>query len=70
MHLFLGAVLGLAGLACLRYVWAGDAVFGREPPFLALSVLLIGVGAGLGARARAAPLVARAGAGAACSSSA
>jgi hypothetical protein len=64
MHLFLGALLVLAGLGCLRYVWAEEATVEREPPFLALSVMLIGVGAGLGARARAAPLVARAGAGA------
>jgi hypothetical protein len=64
MHLFVGALLVLAGLACLRYVWAGDAAFGREPPFLALGVLLIGIGAGLGAQARAAHLVARTGLGA------
>ena len=64
MHLFLGALLVLAGLACLRYVWAGATAFEREPPFLALSVLLIGIGAGLGARARAAHLLARAALGA------
>ena len=61
MHLFVGAPLVLAGLACLRYVWAGAASIEREPPFLALGVLLIGIGAGVGVRARSAHLVARAG---------
>lgn len=64
MHLFVGALLVLAGVACLRYVWAGTASIEREPPFLALGVLLIGIGAGLGIRARAAHLIARAGLGA------
>ncbi len=50
MHLFVGALLVVAGLACLRYA-------------LAMSVLLIGIGAGLGLRARAAHLLARAGLG-------
>lgn len=64
MHLFVSALLVLAGLACFRYVWAGDASIEREPPFLALGVLLIGIGAGLGLRARAAHLLARVGLGA------
>src|SRR2546422_3494055 len=64
MHLFVGSLLVLAGLACLRYVWAGVPAFEREPPFLALGVLLIGIGAGLGVRARTAHLLARAGLGA------
>ena len=64
MHLFVGSLLVLAGVACLRYVWAGAPVFEREPPFLALGVLLIGIGAGLGVRARTAHLLARAGLGA------
>ena len=63
MHLFVGSLLVLAGLACLRYVWAGATAFEREPPFLALGVLLIGIGVGLGVRARAALLLARAGLG-------
>jgi hypothetical protein len=50
----------VAGLACLRYVWPGPLAFEREPPVLALGVLLIGVGAGLILRARAAQLLARA----------
>src|SRR2546422_5144060 len=64
MHLFVGSLLVLAGVACLHYVWAGAPVFEREPPFLALGVLLIGIGAGLGVRARTAHLLARAGLGA------
>ena len=61
MHLFVGALLVLAGLACLRYVWAAAAAIEREPPFIALGTLLIGIGAGLGVRARSAHLLARAG---------
>jgi hypothetical protein len=64
MHLFVGALIVLAGLSCLRYVWADAATIEREPPFLALSVLLIGIGAGLAFRARAARLLAHAGLGA------
>src|SRR5437773_10455357 len=59
MHLFVGALLVLGGLGCLRYVFAGETAFEREPPCLALSVLLIGIGAGLGLRARAALLLAQ-----------
>ena len=59
MHLFVGALLVLGGLGCLRYVFAGETAFESEPPFLALSVLLIGIGAGLGLRARAALLLAQ-----------
>ena len=58
MHLFVGALFVLAGLACLRYVWAGASAFEREPPFLALGVLLIGIGAGLALRARVARILA------------
>lgn len=61
MHLFVGALLALSGLACLRYFWAGAVAFEREPPFLALAVLLIGIGVGVGLRARAAHLLARVG---------
>ncbi len=64
MHLLVGSLLALAGLACLRYVMAGAASIEREPPFLAMGVLLIGIGAGLGLRARVAHLLARAGLGA------
>jgi hypothetical protein len=60
VHVFSGALFVVAGLACLRYVWAGASAFEREPPVLAFGVLLIGVGAGLILRARAAHLLARA----------
>lgn len=56
-----GAIFVLAGAACVAYVWAGAAAFEREPPFVALGVLLIAVGAGLGGRSRAASLIARGG---------
>ncbi len=65
MHLFVAALFVLAGLACLRYVWAGATALEPEPPFLALAVLLIGIGAGLGARSRAAHLLGRVALGAA-----
>jgi len=63
VHLIAGALVVVAGLACLRYVWAGATTLPREPPFLALGVLLVGIGAGLGLRARAAHLFARIGLG-------
>lgn len=59
MHLFVGALLVLSGLGCLRYVWAGETAFESEPPFLALCVLLVATGAGLAMRARAALLLAQ-----------
>jgi hypothetical protein len=60
VHVSSGALFVVAGLACLRYVWAGASAFEHEPPVLAFGVLLIGVGAGLILRARAAHLLARA----------
>src|SRR5262245_2172700 len=59
MHLFVGALLGLGGLGCFRYVWAGETAFESEPPFLALCVLLVATGVGLAMRARAALLLAQ-----------
>jgi hypothetical protein len=59
MRLFVGALFVLAGLSCLRYVWAAETAFQSEPPFLALSALLIGIGAGLAMRSRAALLLAQ-----------
>ena len=56
MHLFVGALLVLSGLGCLRYVWAGETAFRSEPPFLALCVLLVATGVGVALRARAARL--------------
>jgi hypothetical protein len=64
VHLFVGAVFVLAGLACVRYVWAEAVTFEREPPFLALGALLVAIGVGLGLRARAAHVLARIGLGA------
>src|SRR5262245_4526778 len=63
MHLFVGSLLVLVGLGCLRYVWAGVTAFESEPPFLALSVLFVATGVGLAMRARAALLVAQVAAG-------
>jgi len=57
MHLFVGSLLVLGGLGCLRYVWAGETAFESEPPFLALCVLLVATGVGLAMRARAALLL-------------
>src|SRR5215510_7695087 len=59
MHLFVGALLVLSGLGCLRYVWAGETAFQSEPPFLALCVLLVATGVGLAMRARVALLLAQ-----------
>jgi len=59
MHLFVGALLVMAGLGCFRYVWAGETAFESEPPFLALCVLLVATGVGLAMRARAALLLAQ-----------
>ena len=56
MHLVVGALFVVAGLSCLGYI-------DREPPFLALGILLTGIGAGLALRARAAQLLARIGLG-------
>src|SRR5262249_56323493 len=56
---FVGALLILGGLGCLRYVWAGETAFESEPPFLALCVLLVGTGVGLAMRARVALLLAQ-----------
>jgi len=57
MHLFVGAPSrpGRPGLPALRL--CRETAFESEPPFLALSVLLIGIGTGLALRARAALLL-------------
>ncbi len=64
MHIIVGAIFVLFGAAYAAYVAAGAAVLEREPPLVALGVLLIAVGAGLSGRSRAASLVARVGLGA------
>jgi hypothetical protein len=60
VHVLSGALFVVAGLACLRYAWIGASTFEREPPFLALGVVLSGIGAGLILSTRAAHLLARA----------
>jgi len=47
MHLPAGVILVLVGTGCIAYTAAGAAVLDREPPFVALGVLLIAHGVGL-----------------------
>lgn len=61
MHWFVGALLLLAGLSCVRYGLTGASGFEQEPPFLALGVLFVSAGVGLWLRARSASLLARGG---------
>jgi hypothetical protein len=65
MHIIAGAILILVGAGAVAYVQGGAAGFEREPPFLAVGVMLVAIGVGLCARSRAAGLVARIGTGAA-----
>jgi hypothetical protein len=65
MHIIAGAILILVGAGAVAYVQRGAAGFEREPPFLAVGVMLVAIGIGLCVRSRAAGLVARIGAGAA-----
>ena len=65
MHIIAGAILVLVGAGAVAYVERGGAAFEREPPFLAVGVLLVAIGIGLCGRSRAAGLVARVGIGAA-----
>src|SRR5712691_8256627 len=65
MHIMAGAILILAGAGAVVYVQRGASAFEREPPFLAVGVLLVAIGVGLCVRSRAAGLVARIGIGAA-----
>jgi hypothetical protein len=64
MHIIAGAILTLVGAAAVAYIARGAASFEREPPFLALGVLLVTIGIGMCGRSRAAGLVARVGIGA------
>jgi hypothetical protein len=64
VNVLVGAIFCLLGAACVAYLWAGGSVLEREPPLLALGVLLIVLGAGLAGRSRAAALLVRAGLGA------
>jgi hypothetical protein len=65
MHIIAGAILILVGAVAVAYVQRGAAAFEREPPFLAVGVLLVAIGVGLCVRSRAAGLVAQIGTGAA-----
>jgi len=64
MHIIAGAVLALVGAAAVAYVARGASAFEREPPFLAVGVMLVAIGGGMFGRSRAAGLVARVGIGA------
>jgi len=64
MHILAGAIMILVGVGAVAYVQRGAAAFEREPPFLAIGVLLVAIGIGLLVRSRAAGLVARIGIGA------
>jgi hypothetical protein len=64
MHIIAGAILVLFGAAAVAYIARGASAFEREPPLLALGVMLVTVGIGLCGRSRAAGLVARIGIGA------
>jgi hypothetical protein len=58
MHALVAALFVLPGLGCLGYVLAAESTMEREPPLLALGVLLVTIGAGLAMRARAAHVLA------------
>ena len=64
MHIIAGAILALFGAAAVAYIARGASAFEREPPLLAVGVMLVAVGIGMGGRSRAAGLVARIGIGA------
>jgi hypothetical protein len=64
MHIIAGAILALVGAAAVAYIARGAATLEREPPLLAVGVLLVAIGIGVCARSRAAALVARVGIGA------
>jgi len=64
MHIIAGAIMILVGVGAVAYVQGGAAAYEREPPLLAIGVLLVAIGIGLLVRSRAAGLVARIGLGA------
>jgi len=61
MHILAGLILVLVGASAVAYVAQGAAAFEREPPFLAVGVMLVTIGLGVFGRSRAAVLVARVG---------
>jgi hypothetical protein len=64
MHIIAGAILALVGAMAVAYIARGAAALEREPPLLAVGVLLVAIGIGVCARSRTAALVARVGIGA------
>src|SRR5215470_15676056 len=63
MHIIAGAILALIGAGAVAYIGRGASAFEREPPFLAIGIMLVATGIGLCGRSRAAGLVARIGIG-------
>src|SRR2546428_13388037 len=61
MHIMAGAILALVGAGAVAYIARGASAFEREPPFLAVGVMLVTIGIGMCGRSRAARLVARIG---------
>src|SRR5678815_3100167 len=61
MHIVAGLILMLVGAGAGAYVAQGAAAFEREPPFLAVGIMLVTIGIGLFGRSRAAGVVARVG---------
>src|SRR2546428_1343658 len=61
MHIIAGAILALVGAGAVAYIARGASAFEREPPFLAVGVMLVTIGIGMCGRSRAAGLVARIG---------
>ncbi len=64
MHIIAGAILALVGAMAVVYIARGASALEREPPLLAVGVLLVAIGIGVCARSRTAALVARVGIGA------
>jgi len=64
MHIISGAILALIGAGAVAYVLRGASAFEREPPFLAVGVMLVTIGIGMCGSSRAAGHVARIGIGA------
>jgi hypothetical protein len=64
VHIVIGLIFIVLGATCVGYLWAGGSLFEREPPLLAMGILLIFLAAGLAGRSRAAALLARAALGA------
>src|SRR5258705_11298524 len=59
MHIMAGAILALVGAMAVAYIAGGVSALEREPPLLAVGVLLVAIGSGVCARSPTAALVAR-----------